>query len=193
MHLSVPKEKDDLRITKNYRGITLTATADKVYNALLLNFIKLPKNATCCFEQILKATPHKTAVIWPLTSHLKNYPNKMNKICGTLLRKQGQTHKQSSSMDSYTWHFMDIGYSLEDLPGMVDERDRWGEREQERNSCSQCNLMIMMIYYEICISSNVILYCVRVGDGTVFYWTFLFSYNNCLFVQFYGIKCSWLI
>ena len=30
-------KKGDLRITKNYRGITLTVIAAKVYNALLLN------------------------------------------------------------------------------------------------------------------------------------------------------------
>ena len=35
------------------------------------------KNATCCFEQILKATLHKTAAKRPLTSHLKNHPRKM--------------------------------------------------------------------------------------------------------------------
>ena len=52
----------------------------------------LPKNATCCFEQILEATPHKTAVAWPLTSNLKNHPCKMNKTCRTLPVKEGQTH-----------------------------------------------------------------------------------------------------
>ena len=32
---------------------------------------ELNKNARYCFEQILEATPHKTAAVWPLTSHLK--------------------------------------------------------------------------------------------------------------------------
>ena len=44
------------------------------------------------FEQILEAAPHKTTPVQPLTSHLKNHPSKMNKICGTLLEKQRQTH-----------------------------------------------------------------------------------------------------
>ena len=35
---------------------------------------ELGKSATCCFEQILEATPHKTAAIWPLTSLLTNHP-----------------------------------------------------------------------------------------------------------------------
>ena len=37
--LPFPK-KDDLGITKNYRGITPNAIAAKVYNALLFNCIK---------------------------------------------------------------------------------------------------------------------------------------------------------
>ena len=37
--LPFPK-KDDLRITKNYRGITLNSIVAKVYNALLLNYIQ---------------------------------------------------------------------------------------------------------------------------------------------------------
>ena len=32
------------------------------------------KDATRCLLQILEATPNKTAVVWPLTSHLTNYP-----------------------------------------------------------------------------------------------------------------------
>ena len=33
-------EKDDLRLAKNYRGITLTSIAAKIYNALLRNCIE---------------------------------------------------------------------------------------------------------------------------------------------------------
>ena len=36
---SFPSKKGDLEITKNYRGITLTAIAAKIYNAMLLNRI----------------------------------------------------------------------------------------------------------------------------------------------------------
>ena len=31
------------------------------------------KNAICGFEQILEATPHKTAAVYPFTSHLTNH------------------------------------------------------------------------------------------------------------------------
>ena len=37
--------------------------------------------AACCFEQILEAGPYKIAAVQPLTSHLANHPNKMNKTC----------------------------------------------------------------------------------------------------------------
>ena len=40
---------------------------------------ELYRNAACCFEQILEATPHKTAAVRPLTSHLANHPSKMKK------------------------------------------------------------------------------------------------------------------
>ena len=41
----------------------------------------------------LKATPHETTAVWPLTSYLENHPSKTNKTCRTLLEKQGCTHK----------------------------------------------------------------------------------------------------
>ena len=38
---------------------------------------ELPKDAACCFEQILEMTIYKTAVVRPLTSYLTNYPIKV--------------------------------------------------------------------------------------------------------------------
>ena len=49
MHIPFPK-KGDLGLTKNYRGITLTSIAAKIYNALLRNRIK-PK-----IDNILRKT-----------------------------------------------------------------------------------------------------------------------------------------
>ena len=37
-------------------------------------------DASCCFEHILEAEPHKTTTGWPHTSHLKNYPSKTSKL-----------------------------------------------------------------------------------------------------------------
>ena len=89
------------------------------------------KNATSYFEQLLEVTSHlknhqrrtsfaghslrnKDELIndvllwiptWPLTSHLKNHPSKTNRTCGTLLEKQGRTHKRRSSMDPKRWTY----------------------------------------------------------------------------------------
>ena len=50
---------------------------------------ELHKNTVCCFEQILEATPNKTAVVWTLTSHLTDNPSKTNK---TLVTAEVQTY-----------------------------------------------------------------------------------------------------
>ena len=59
----------------------------------------LHKNAKSYFQQFFEAT----TAVWSLTSHLTNHPSKMNKTCGALLGKQGQTHKLRSSMNPYIW------------------------------------------------------------------------------------------
>ena len=47
----------------------------------------LHKKATSYIEQILEATSPKTVAVRPPSSHLKNHPNKTNKICRTQLEK----------------------------------------------------------------------------------------------------------
>ena len=57
-------KKGDLRITKNYKGITLTSIATKIYNALLLNR----------FQSEIKKVPKKNQNSfqrdWPTTSQI---------------------------------------------------------------------------------------------------------------------------
>ena len=48
---------------------------------------QLPQNPANCIEQILEATSHKTAAVWPPTSHLSNHPSPTNKTCWTLQEK----------------------------------------------------------------------------------------------------------
>ena len=45
------------------------------------------KDIACCFEQILKAAPYKTAAVQPLMSDFSKHPNKTNKTCWALLEK----------------------------------------------------------------------------------------------------------
>ena len=49
--------------------------------------LKLCKNVVRCLEPILQVTPHKTAVVRPLASHLTNSKSKWNKTCTVLLEK----------------------------------------------------------------------------------------------------------
>ena len=110
----------------------------------------LDENAMSYFEQFLEATPNKTTAVWLLTSHIKKHPIKMNKIRETLLEKQGwiesdvllwtPTHSRAN-VDWLAKPYlhkccMDTGYSLEDLPGMIDDRDRWRERVREIHAIS---------------------------------------------------------
>ena len=60
---------------------------------------ELHKNAVNYMKQILEAKPHKTTLVRPLTSSLKNHPSKANETCETLQEKQRQTHKWCSSAD----------------------------------------------------------------------------------------------
>ena len=60
--------------------------------------MELHKNATCCFEQILEAAPHKTPALRPVTSLLTNHTNKTSKIREAFLKKKERTHKWRSSM-----------------------------------------------------------------------------------------------
>ena len=68
----------------------------------LLGLKELRKNVfiTVSFSS-LEATPYKIVAVWPLASYLK--PFKMNMTCQALMKKQGQTHKWHSLMDSCTW------------------------------------------------------------------------------------------
>ena len=103
------------------------------------------KIISCCLEQILEATPHKTATARSLKSYLKKNPRKMSKSCGTLLEKQGRTSEILLWTPTYgclsvspTAKYLlrqlsaDTGCRLEILPGEMDDRDGLRERERER-------------------------------------------------------------
>ena len=77
--LSFPK-KGDLRLAKDYRGITLTSIAAKIYNTLLWNRIE-PKidnilRKTKMASEEIDPQPHK---YWPSVESLKAYGQKTYK------------------------------------------------------------------------------------------------------------------
>ena len=128
---------------------------------------ELPKNVMCYFEQFQEATPYKTAVVWPLSSHLKNHFSKTNKICRTYEERQ-------FVQDSPIWRILDkvmffYGFLFLDVPGLIDQQEftyissvrthdviwktcweRWmigtdGESVCQGNLCRQRDLMMMMM------------------------------------------------
>ena len=52
--------------------------------------------------KILKTAPHKTAAVWSPTSHIINYPSKMNRTYSAQVEKQGQIHKRHSPVGTQT-------------------------------------------------------------------------------------------
>ena len=57
--------------------------------------LEIYKGAACCFEQILGTALYKTAVVWPLISHLTNHSNKTSKTCWGLLVDYGFLHMET--------------------------------------------------------------------------------------------------
>ena len=132
-------------------------------NHIEKNSIRTTKNAGRCSEQVPEATSHKTAAVWPPTSYHTNHSSKTNKAYEVQLEKQGGTHKRRSLIGSYTLLALhqrliyklcaDTGYSLDDLPGVLDDRDRRRERkrERERGGSSRCQYDLMMMMMMVMI------------------------------------------
>ena len=61
---------------------------------------KLHKDAVCCFEQVLEATPHKTAAVHPLTPILQTIKDEKKNIRNTA----GEMYKLSV-LDKNIWNW----------------------------------------------------------------------------------------
>ena len=96
-------------------------------------------------KKIQEATPHKTAVVLLLTSHLKNHPSKTNKTCwrrkdeliSNVLR--WTTIHGHTSVGRLTRIYLnhlsaDIRCNLENKPGGMNDRDEW--RVRIRKTCA---------------------------------------------------------
>ena len=111
---------------------------------------ELHKNATCCFEQILEATAHKTTFGRPLPSHQTNNSSKTNETSWVLMEKYKWTHKRRLLMNSNTWKhqcwityiyqlWVDTIYCREDLPRIIDDRNGWRESGNTMRSAQLCD------------------------------------------------------
>ena len=98
----------------------------------------LHKNAACYFQQIMEAAYNKTAVVWPLTSYLRNHArwtrdaeyfwrNKDKIISDVLLWTPIHGHTSVGWLTkSYMYQiFADNKNSLENLLRVMTNRDRW--------------------------------------------------------------------
>ena len=90
---------DNLSITVHTFPLRMqkSLSIDEIF---LLRYVKGStnlKNVICCFEQILKKVPYKTAAVQPLISHLKT-----NKTCWELQEGLEQTHKRPFLISTYT-------------------------------------------------------------------------------------------
>ena len=94
-----------------------------------------------------KQHPTKQQLYGHLPPILKPHPNRTYKICRTLLEKQGRTRTWLSPIHgpaSVGWlartysHQLcaDTGCRLEDLPGAMDDRDGWRDREPGKSLLS---------------------------------------------------------
>ena len=102
---------------------------------------QLHKNAVSCIELVLEAASHKAAAVWTSTTHLENYPrharhcwrSKDGFISNLLqwspshgwakVRRPARTYLQQLCTDT--------GCRMEDLPRVMDDRDKWQERIRE--------------------------------------------------------------
>ena len=141
----------------------------------------LESNAPSYIKQILEVTFHETAAVRPSTSYLTNHPNKTNKACRTLLKKQGLTHKWPSSVDPCTWTCQcwptkknlpttalcwDTGCTLENLPEGMNHRDEWREGIREIHASSATWLYIY-IYIGCYKNTSNISNCYQCGESGV--------------------------
>ena len=103
------------------------------------------KNVASFIEQVLEATPHKTAAVWPPTSHHENHQVRRTRYVGHFWRSKDELisdilqwtlaygrAKVGRPARTYIQQFCaDTGCSLEDLWEAMDDRDEWWERVRE--------------------------------------------------------------
>ena len=94
---------------------------------------QLHQNAASITEQILEATPHKTEAVRPPTNHHENWRSKGELISDIPLWTPSHGRAKAGRPARTYMHqlFADTEYSLEDLPGAMDDRDGWRERVRE--------------------------------------------------------------
>ena len=136
----------------------------------------------------------QTTALRLFTSHPAKHPRMSNKTYRSLVEKPVQTYMWLSSMDPYTWMYqfwptskglrllcVDIGCSLDDLLGVIDDRAKWiyiyrereSERERERERERESGKSGLSgrrdnIYFIIC-DRHFFMYLVKNRNTGIFY------------------------
>ena len=150
--------------------------------------VELNKNATCSFEQILEATPHKTAAVRSLTSDLKNHLSKTNKTYGTLLEKQRWTQKRRSSMNFFTvvckcW-LTNLDLHLSVRTHDVVWKTPWDQRIRERESEKVRKIYVVSVTWWWCLVFVFCLFFVVFGFVFGFVLGFVWGFFCFIFFSF---------
>ena len=112
-------------------------------------------NTTRILRALLKKSwkqyPNKTTAVRLPTSYFTNHPSETNKTYEALQERIGESHKQCSLRDSYTWtHQYSLSSenlyqlcpvtecSLKNRSGAMDDREGQRERERERVCVCMC-------------------------------------------------------
>ena len=109
-------------------------------NGLWLNVLR--ESLTSCIEQILKAASHKATAVQPPTTRLKNIKIRRARHTGQCRENMGVLISDvllwtPSNGRAIVWWpartsqqqlYTDTGYSMEDLPRVMDDRVEWLER-----------------------------------------------------------------
>ena len=147
---------------------TLTKGIQKKYREKARK--ELYKNVTSYIEQILEATLHETTVVRaliPISKTIKirrhswHYWKSKDELQSDVLRWTPSHGRASVGRPTKTYlqqPSADRGCSLENVPRVMDKRDKWGERESQGNPCQQRDLIIVMIL----INKNIQLFITQI-------------------------------
>ena len=115
---------------------------------------KLHQDAMRCFQQILEASPDKTAVVWSLTSYYTNHLCKMNSKTLFLYGHTSADGLQKLRLTIYV-------QTLKDLSRVMANRDRWWKSVKEIHTlmmvifglknCLECAYLWAILF--ICVST----------------------------------------
>ena len=133
---------------------------------------QLHKNSASDIEQVLEATPHKTAAVWPLTPIMKTIKirwiryarrcwRREAKLISDILQWTPLHEREKAGRPARTYIqqlYADTGCSLEDLPEVMDDREEWWERVRETNTGSMTWWWYMFISY----NGNHIYICIDI-------------------------------